>query len=101
MSKQIAAQLNLSEVTVKIHRGQLMKKMVARSVPCLVGKAEALGVDPYRAKAPGEGLAWPSRHEPRTTPGTAGRGLPSLAAKHPSRRMLEHDDIYAPIRTRA
>ena len=52
MNKQIAAQMNLSEITVKIHRGQLMKKMAARSVPDLVRKAEALGVEPYRASAP-------------------------------------------------
>jgi len=52
MNKQIAAQMNLSEITVKIHRGQLMKKMAARSVPDLVRKAEALGVKPYRATAP-------------------------------------------------
>lgn len=52
INKQIAAQMNLSEITVKIHRGQLMKKMAARSLPDLVRKAEALGVVPYRVKAP-------------------------------------------------
>jgi FixJ family two-component response regulator len=51
MNKQIAAQMNLSEITVKIHRGQVMKKMEARSVPDLVRKAEALGVVPHRARA--------------------------------------------------
>ncbi|MGF6672517.1 RNA polymerase sigma factor (sigma-70 family) [Paraburkholderia sp. WSM4174] len=44
LNKQIAAQLNLSEVTVKIHRGQLMKKMDARSLPDLVFKAAALEI---------------------------------------------------------
>lgn len=43
MNKQIAARLNLSEVTVKIHRGQVMKKMAARSVAELVKQAESLG----------------------------------------------------------
>ncbi|HTI19137.1 MAG TPA: response regulator [Trinickia sp.] len=52
MNKQIAAQMNLSEITVKIHRGQVMKKMAARSVPDLVRKAEALGVEPHRTRAP-------------------------------------------------
>ncbi|MEM5317131.1 response regulator [Paraburkholderia sp. JHI869] len=44
MNKQIAAQMSLSEVTIKVHRGQVMKKMEARSVPDLVRKAEALAV---------------------------------------------------------
>ena len=46
MNKQIAAELNLSEVTVKVHRGQMMKKLGARSVADLVRMAEALGVEP-------------------------------------------------------
>jgi FixJ family two-component response regulator len=44
MSKQIAAQIGLSEITVKIHRSHLMKKMGARSVADLVRMAEALGL---------------------------------------------------------
>ena len=46
MNKQIAAEMNLSEITVKIHRGQLTKKMGSRSVADLVRKAEALGIRP-------------------------------------------------------
>ncbi|MFD1556668.1 response regulator transcription factor [Paraburkholderia silviterrae] len=46
-NKQIAGELNLSEITVKIHRGQAMKKMAARSVADLVRKADALGVKPH------------------------------------------------------
>ena len=46
MSKQIAAQIQLSEITVKVHRSHLMKKMEARSVADLVRMAEALGVKP-------------------------------------------------------
>ncbi|MBO9355724.1 response regulator [Bordetella petrii] len=42
MNKQIAFELNVSEVTVKIHRGQVMKKMGARSVAELVRKSESL-----------------------------------------------------------
>ncbi|WP_343655132.1 response regulator transcription factor [Paraburkholderia caribensis] len=45
LNKQIAYELHLSEITVKIHRGQVMKKMVSRSLPDLVRKAEALGID--------------------------------------------------------
>jgi FixJ family two-component response regulator len=44
MNKQIAAEMNLAEITVKIHRGRTMKKMRARSVADLVKMAEALGV---------------------------------------------------------
>ena len=51
MNKQIAYELNLSEITVKIHRGQAMKKMAARSVADLVRKAEALGVTPNHVKS--------------------------------------------------
>jgi FixJ family two-component response regulator len=44
MNKQIAARLDVSEITVKIHRGHMMKKMEARSVADLVRMAEALGI---------------------------------------------------------
>ncbi|WP_042878481.1 response regulator transcription factor [Cupriavidus necator] len=52
MNKQIASEMNLSEITVKIHRGQVMKKMAARSVADLVRKSESLGVDPQPQKSP-------------------------------------------------
>jgi FixJ family two-component response regulator len=44
LNKQIAAEIGLAEITVKIHRGHLMKKMGARSVAELVRMAEILGV---------------------------------------------------------
>jgi FixJ family two-component response regulator len=44
LNKQIAAEIDLAEITVKIHRGHLMKKMGARSVADLVRMAEILGV---------------------------------------------------------
>lgn len=44
MNKQVAAQLGLSEITVKIHRGQVMRKMAARSLADLVRMAEALNI---------------------------------------------------------
>ena len=46
LNKQIAAAMNLSEITVKIHRGQVMKKMGARSLADLVRKAQALHITP-------------------------------------------------------
>ncbi|RKP48199.1 response regulator transcription factor [Trinickia fusca] len=50
LNKQIASAMNLSEITVKIHRGQVMKKMGARSLADLVRRAEALRVCPRMAK---------------------------------------------------
>jgi FixJ family two-component response regulator len=46
LNKQIASEMNLSEITVKVHRGQVMRKMNARSMPDLVRMAESLGVRP-------------------------------------------------------
>jgi FixJ family two-component response regulator len=43
-NKQIAADLTLSLVTVKVHRGQVMRKMLAKSLPELVRMADALGL---------------------------------------------------------
>jgi FixJ family two-component response regulator len=44
MNKQIANEVGLSEITVKIHRGQVMRKMAARSVAELVRMSDALGL---------------------------------------------------------
>jgi FixJ family two-component response regulator len=44
-NKQIAYRLNISQVTVQIHRGQVMKKMAARSIASLVRMADALQVN--------------------------------------------------------
>ena len=43
VNKQIAAELGLSLVTIKVHRGQVMRKMLAKSVPELVRMADRLG----------------------------------------------------------
>jgi FixJ family two-component response regulator len=48
MNKQVAALIGLSEITVKIHRGNVMRKMGVRSLADLVRKAEALGVSQTR-----------------------------------------------------
>lgn len=44
LNKQIAAELNLSEVTVKVHRAQVMRKMEAKSLPDLVRFADSLAI---------------------------------------------------------
>jgi FixJ family two-component response regulator len=44
MNKQIAAELGLAEITVKIHRGHIKKKMGAKSLADLVRTAETLGI---------------------------------------------------------
>jgi FixJ family two-component response regulator len=48
MNKQVAALIGLSEITVKIHRGNVMRKMEVRSLADLVRKAEALGISQTR-----------------------------------------------------
>src|SRR5260370_33178250 len=49
LNKQIAAELGLSEATVKVHRGQVMRKMGARSLAELVRMADQLA--PSRTKS--------------------------------------------------
>jgi FixJ family two-component response regulator len=44
MNKQIAAEIGIAEITVKIHRGHIMKKMGTRSLADLVRMAEVLGI---------------------------------------------------------
>ena len=44
LNKQIAAEIGLSEATVKLHRGQVMRKMRARSLADLVRMGDRLGL---------------------------------------------------------
>jgi FixJ family two-component response regulator len=46
MNKQVAGDLGLSEITVKIHRGAAMRKMGAKTLADLVRMAELLGLSP-------------------------------------------------------
>lgn len=52
MNKQIAAELGVSEITVKIHRGNMMRKMGAKSLAELVRMADLLNQGASRAVAP-------------------------------------------------
>jgi len=45
LNKQMAGVMSLSEVTVKVHRHNLMKKLGAKSLPDLVKMAEALSIN--------------------------------------------------------
>jgi FixJ family two-component response regulator len=44
MNKQVAAELGLAEITVKLHRGHIMRKMGSKSLADLVRMAETLGI---------------------------------------------------------
>jgi FixJ family two-component response regulator len=44
LNKQVGGELGISEITVKAHRGQVMRKMNANSLPDLVGMAARLGL---------------------------------------------------------
>jgi len=52
MNKQVGGKLGISEITVKAHRGRVMRKMKARSLADLVKMAGSLGITPA-----GEGRA--------------------------------------------
>ena len=44
LNKQVGFELGISEITVKAHRGQVMRKMQARSLADLVNMAARLGI---------------------------------------------------------
>jgi FixJ family two-component response regulator len=48
LNKQVGGELGISEITVKAHRGQVMRKMKADSLPELVTMAARLGLRPAR-----------------------------------------------------
>jgi len=50
MNKQAAAEIGISEVTLKVHRHNIMKKLRARSLADLVRMAESLGIPRWKSK---------------------------------------------------
>ena len=48
LNKQVGGELGISEITVKAHRGQVMRKMKAASLADLVTMAARLGLSPAR-----------------------------------------------------
>jgi FixJ family two-component response regulator len=44
LNKQVGGELGISEITVKAHRGRMMRKMRARTLPELVNMADRLGI---------------------------------------------------------
>jgi FixJ family two-component response regulator len=74
VSKRIAGQLGISEVTVRVHRGQIMQKMGARSLAELVRMVDLLKLDDGSASDPVavdtyDGLPRPNRAAKRVTYG--------------------------------
>jgi FixJ family two-component response regulator len=47
LNKQVAGDLGISEITVKAHRGKVMRKMVATSLPDLARMADKIGLNPF------------------------------------------------------
>ena len=52
LNKQVGGELGISEITVKAHRGQVMRKMKADSLPALVNMVARLGLLPAPAGRP-------------------------------------------------
>jgi hypothetical protein len=80
VSKQIAGQLAISEVTVRVHRSQILQKMGARSLADLVRMVDRLKADDENtsesvvAESPNDGLRRTSRTAKRAARKQKGRG---------------------------
>jgi FixJ family two-component response regulator len=59
LNKQVAGKLGISEITVKAHRGKMVRKMNARSLPHLVNMAARLGLASAMSKFSSSPVQWP------------------------------------------
>jgi len=58
LNKQIGAELEISEITVKAHRGSMMRKMKADSLAHLVNMASRLGISPWDDHGRSSSAVW-------------------------------------------
>jgi RNA polymerase sigma factor (sigma-70 family) len=58
LNKQVAAELGISEKTVKVHRARVMEKMQVESLASLVRLAERIGIMPPTVERADMGLRW-------------------------------------------
>lgn len=94
LNKQVGGILGISEITVKAHRGQVMRKMDARSFADLVNKASKLGLDlknseiSRRFVSPKNSLAWTSREGDAWTSSPAEAAVLPVAAEGAGQRVF-------------
>jgi FixJ family two-component response regulator len=67
LNKQVGCELGISEITVKAHRGKMMRKMNADSLAALVRMADQLGIACSRRADATDRPAGLTRNEPRLT----------------------------------
>jgi Bacterial regulatory proteins, luxR family len=60
LDKQVGGELGISEITVKAHRGQVMRKMKAASLPALVHMVADLGLPTALFDSPDTNVSIPS-----------------------------------------
>jgi FixJ family two-component response regulator len=58
LNKRVGGELGISEITVKVHRGRVMRKMEARSLAQLVDMARKLGLPPVPSSGGVPGRSW-------------------------------------------
>ena len=66
LNKQVGGELGISEITVKAHRGKLMRKMNAHSLADLIKMALSLRVS-APAGPEGRRSQYPARHEQQSS----------------------------------
>ncbi|WP_250475349.1 response regulator [Caballeronia sp. GAFFF1] len=78
LNKQIAYEMNLSEVTIKVYRGQVMRKMGSRNLPDLVRKAEALSLGSHTVRERADSM----RRSPAREPSVSNSSIERESRQH-------------------